>query len=76
MCFSYYGRKMKIIKKYPKPTKDTIIEPLCGSASYAYEYWDKNIIISDLNEKIYKIWLYLKDAKKRRYSKTSRCRKC
>lgn len=60
--FSYYGRKKKIIKKYPKPKFDTIIEPFAGSASYAYEHWEKNVILVDKFDKIIRIWNYLKKA--------------
>ena len=28
--FYYYGRKKRIVKYYPKPTHDTIIEPFAG----------------------------------------------
>lgn len=60
--WSYYGRKYKIIDKYPKPIYDTIIEPFAGTASYAYKYWDKNVIISDTYDVIYRIWKYLQQA--------------
>lgn len=61
--WSYYGRKRKIIKKYPKPIFDTIIEPFAGTASYSYEYWEKDIILVDAYDVICKIWKYLQRAK-------------
>lgn len=60
--FSYYGRKSKIIKKYPKPKHSLIIEPFAGSATYALEYWQNEVIIVEKYEKIVKIWEYLKQA--------------
>lgn len=60
--FSYYGRKSKFVKKYPKPEFDLIIEPFAGSATYALEYWENDIIIVEMYEKIVKIWEYLKQA--------------
>lgn len=60
--FSYYGRKSKIIKKYPKPTSDLIIEPFAGSATYALEYWEHDVVIVEMYEKIIRIWEYLKQA--------------
>jgi len=61
--WSYYGRKKKIIKKYPKPIHDLIIEPFAGTGSYAFEYWEKDILLIDKYEKICKIWWYLQQAK-------------
>ena len=60
--WSYYGRKKKIIKKYPKPLHEVIIEPFAGSASYAYEYWYKNVVIIDSFDKVIAIWRYLQNA--------------
>lgn len=60
--FSYYGRKKKIIKKYPKPKYKTIIEPFAGSASYALEYFENDVLLIDPFEKIIRIWWYLQKA--------------
>lgn len=62
--FSYYGRKSKLIDLYPKPTKDTIIEPFDGSAVYALNgnNWEKDVIIVDKYEVVIKIWQYLQQA--------------
>jgi len=60
--FYYYGRKKKIIKYYPKPIHDTIIEPFAGSGSYVMEYFEKNVILYELNFKIYFVWKYLQEA--------------
>jgi site-specific DNA-adenine methylase len=60
--WSYYGRKKKIIRKYPKPKYELIIEPFSGTASYAYEYWENEVILVDTFDKIIKIWRYLQKA--------------
>jgi len=60
--WSYYGRKKKIIKKYPKPKYNLIIEPFAGTGSYALEYWENDILLIDKYEKICKIWWYLQQA--------------
>lgn len=60
--WSYYGRKWKIVDKYPKPLHDTIIEPFAGTASYSYRYWENDIILIDKFDKIVRIWNYLKQA--------------
>ena len=61
--WSYYGRKKKIIKKYPIPIHHLIIEPFAGTASYAMEYFDHDVLLVDKYEKICKIWWYLQQAK-------------
>ena len=61
--FSYYGGKSKIIKHYPKPLFQTIIEPFAGSARYALEFGqDKEVWLNDKYDVIYKIWKYLVNA--------------
>lgn len=60
--WSYYGRKWKIINKYAPPKHKLIIEPFAGTASYAYMYWENEIILIDSFDKIIKIWKYLQQA--------------
>ena len=54
--FNYYGRKGRIIKFYPAPKYDFIVEPFAGSASYATAYSNRNIILNDLDESVYRAW--------------------
>ena len=60
--FSYYGSKSKIIKKYPVPKYNTIIEPFAGSARYALLYPDRQIILNDKYTIISNIWDYIINA--------------
>jgi len=60
--FYYYGRKKRIVKHYPKPLHDTIIESFAGSAAYAMEYFEKDVILYEINHKIYSVWKYLQEA--------------
>jgi len=60
--WSYYGRKWKIVSKYPEPKFDTIIEPFAGTASYSYKYWEKDVVLVDAFDKIVRIWKYLQQA--------------
>ncbi|MBT7009855.1 hypothetical protein HN960_05485 [Candidatus Peregrinibacteria bacterium] len=60
--WSYYGRKKKIIKKYPEPITGRIVEPFAGTASYAYTHWENDCIIIDKFDKIIRIWKYLQNA--------------
>lgn len=57
--FYFYGRKKRIANKYPQPRFDTIIEPFSGSAAYSMLYSEKNVILNDIDEIIYKTWDYL-----------------
>lgn len=61
--FYYYGRKQKIFNKYPKPNFDTIIEPFAGSAAYSMNYYDRNVILIEKDEKIATLWKYLIEVK-------------
>jgi len=60
--FSYYGSKSKIVKKYPKPIYDIIIEPFAGSARYSLLYADNQVILNDSYKVIADIWKYLINA--------------
>jgi len=60
--FSYYGSKSKIVKYYPPPKFDKIIEPFAGSARYSLKYWQKDITLADKYDKIIKIWKWLQNA--------------
>lgn len=59
--WSYYGGKTNVVKLYPKPKYDIIIEPFAGSARYALEYFDKEVILIDLYPVIIDIWQYLQN---------------
>jgi len=61
--FSYYGSKWRAAPKYPAPVEDTIIEPFAGSAAYALLYYDRKVILNDLNPTIAALWRYLVNPK-------------
>jgi len=60
--WSYYGSKSKLVRYYPEPTKDLIIEPFAGSAKYALKHYDRDVILYDKYEPIIKMWEYLINA--------------
>ena len=63
IVFNYFGSKSKIVRLYPEPEYDTIIEPFCGSARYALWYYNRNVILCDADPRICRIWKWLiKDA--------------
>ena len=57
--FSYYGGKSKIIKYYPEPIYDTIIEPFAGSARYSLRFFEKNYWLNDSYKIISDIWNWI-----------------
>ena len=60
IMFSYYGGKSKVIRHYPNPTFDTIIEPFAGSGCYSYNFGlNKKVWLNDKYKTIYEIWKYL-----------------
>lgn len=61
--FYYYGRKKKLVKVYPSPIYDTIIEPFAGSAAYSL-HWaqNRNVILIEKDEQVYELWKSLQSA--------------
>jgi site-specific DNA-adenine methylase len=57
--FSYYGRKSKIVKHYPKPIYDKIIEPFAGSAAYSMMYFEKDVLLIEKYDVLVKLWNWL-----------------
>ena len=57
--FSFYGSKWRVAPKYPTPKYNTIIEPFAGSAGYSIRYSSSNIVLYDIDEKVYGVWEYL-----------------
>ena len=62
--WSYFGSKQKIVKYYPEPIYDTLIEPFAGTAKYSLygDNWKKNVILVDSYDVIVRIWWYLQKA--------------
>ena len=72
--FSYYGSKMSVVKHYPPPIKNTIIEPFAGSACYSLFYGcvnsNQNRLFEGLSVELYDacsvicgLWKYLINVK-------------
>jgi len=57
--FSYYGSKSKLVKYYPQPKHNRIIEPFAGSAKYSLKWFDRDILLVDKYEVIIRIWKWL-----------------
>jgi site-specific DNA-adenine methylase len=59
--FYYYGRKKQIVRRYPPPNYDTIVEPFAGAAAYSFHHNAsvKKVILVEKDEKVASIWRWL-----------------
>ena len=48
-----------LVSRYPAPKHKTIIEPFAGGASYSLKYYKHNVILNDLNPKVYEVWKFI-----------------
>ena len=59
--WSYYGSKSKLVNLYPEPKHDLIVEPFAGLARYAFNYWDRDVILIDKYKGVYLAWMYIQN---------------
>jgi site-specific DNA-adenine methylase len=59
--FYYYGRKKQIVRHYPPPRYDTLIEPFAGAAAYSLHHNSSvsRVILIERDEKVADIWKWL-----------------
>jgi hypothetical protein len=57
--FTYYGGKYRMAPKYPSPRHDTVVEPFAGSAGYALNYADLQVVLRDVTPWVAGTWEYL-----------------
>ncbi len=58
--FSYFGSKYSFAGKlYHAPRYKTIVEPFAGSAAYAAQYYDRDVVLCDKNPVIVGVWDFL-----------------
>jgi site-specific DNA-adenine methylase len=57
--FSYLGGKFRAHRHYPHPKHKIIIEPFAGSAGYAVHHPSRQVILYDIDPKLYGVWHYL-----------------
>lgn len=63
--WNYYGSKSKFVKKYPKPTHHKIIEPFAGTARYALEHWEHDVLLIDKFKIVTDLWKWLQTCSKK-----------
>ena len=58
--FGFYGGKWRdAVKHYPPPTHDVIVEPFAGSAGYSLRYYDRRVILYEIDPVLCAVWDYL-----------------
>lgn len=55
----YFGSKYRNTPYYPEPQYSTIIEPFAGGAGYSLHYWNRQIILNDLDPGVASMWRWL-----------------
>jgi site-specific DNA-adenine methylase len=63
--WSYYGSKSKVVKLYPPPKYDRIIEPFAGSARYSLLYYKNEVTLIDKYKVIVDLWKWLQKCSKK-----------
>ena len=58
---SYYGSKTNVVKLYPPPRYDNIIEPFAGSARYSLLHFERNVTLIDKYAPLIEMWRWLRD---------------
>jgi hypothetical protein len=59
--WSYYGSKLRLAPKYPKPKHDLLIEPFAGAAQYSLLHFEKQVILVDKYDVVIKLWKWLQN---------------
>lgn len=57
--FKFYGSKNRIIRHYPAPQYPVIVEPFAGSASYALQYPDRDVLLAEIDPDVAALWAWL-----------------
>lgn len=60
--FTFYGGKNRAAPHYPEPVHDLIVEPFAGSAGYAMNHPERQVLLRDLDPVIVGTWQYLLNA--------------
>lgn len=56
---NYFGSKVSTAHKYPPPNDDLIIEPFAGGAGYSLCYWERDVVLVDMNPDVVDVWDYV-----------------
>ncbi len=61
-AFPYYGSKTRLGPLYPSPAHGLIIEPFAGAAAYSQRYWECDVQLFDLDQRVVDCWNFLIEA--------------
>ena len=57
--FTYFGGKHTLVEKYPDPKWSTIVECFAGSAGYSTRFYNRKVMLYDVNPRVFGTWDYL-----------------
>lgn len=60
--FTYYGGKWRAARHYPPPSCRLIVEPFAGSAGYALNWPDRDVLLRDTDPNVVGTWQFLLSA--------------
>src|SRR5689334_4647899 len=64
--FGYYGGKWRdAVRHYPQPEYETIVEPFAGSAGFSLRYFDRKVVLCELDPVLAAVWRYLIHVKRK-----------
>ena len=60
--WNYYGSKASVVRFYPKPLHNKIIEPFAGAAKYSLSHFENDVTLVDKYQVVIDVWHYLQAA--------------
>lgn len=57
--FPYFGGKNRLCAWYPEPKYEVVVEPFAGSAGYSTFWYDRKVILNEINPTICRVWKFI-----------------
>ena len=57
--FCFFGGKWRVAPHYPAPEHARIVEPFAGAAGYSVRYFDRQVVLIEIDPVIAGLWKYL-----------------
>jgi hypothetical protein len=57
--FKWFGSKWQAARHYPPPLRAGIVEPFAGSAGYALNYADREVVLWEADPNLSELWRWL-----------------
>lgn len=58
-ALNYFGGKVALARRYPKPKHRRIVEPFAGGAGYSLWHWRREVTLLDVDPNVIAAWRYL-----------------